>query len=190
MTENTHGNKRRPIVVVDYDPAWPAAFELLRGRVWPAVSDFALTVEHVGSTSVPGLAAKPIIDMCVVVSCEADVRRAIERIAPLGYRHLGNLGVQGREAFTRPADLPDHNMYVCLAGTIGIENQLAVRNYLRSHPDAARAYGELKRRLAVEFPNDIDSYVYGKTDLILGILRESGLPPDQLEAIERANRRP
>jgi len=180
---------RRPIVVVDYDPAWPAVFEQLRARTWPAVSDFATGIEHVGSTAVPGLAAKPIIDMCVVVASEADVARAIERLAPLGYRHLGNLDVEGREAFARPPDLPEHNMYVCLTGGLGLENQLAVRDYLRAHPEAAREYGELKRRLAKEFPDDIESYVFGKTDLVMSILRQAGLRADQLEAIERVNRR-
>lgn len=179
----------RTIVVVDYDPAWPALFESLRSRIWPAVSDFALALEHVGSTSVPGLAAKPIIDICIVLESERDVHRAIDRLAVLGYVHLGNLGIEGREAFRRPDPVPAHNLYVCPRGSLGLVNPLAVRDYLRTHPDTVRAYGELKKRLAAQFPTDIDSYVDGKTDLILSILRAVGFSPDQLEAIELANRK-
>jgi GrpB-like predicted nucleotidyltransferase (UPF0157 family) len=78
---------------------------------------------------------------------------------------------------------------VCPEGTIGLVNQLAVRDYLRAQPDAAREYGELKKHLAQLFPTDIDSYVFGKTDFILDVLRRVGLTEEQLASIERVNRR-
>ena len=134
-----------------------APVEKLRARIWPVVSDVAIRIEHVGSTSVPGLAAKPIIDLTVVVGGRTDVPLTITRLATLGYRHRGNLGIEDREAFDHRPELPRHNLYVCPEGTIGVVNQLAVRDYLRAQPDAARHYGNLKRRLAVEFPTDIDS---------------------------------
>jgi GrpB-like predicted nucleotidyltransferase (UPF0157 family) len=114
----------RTVVVVDYDEEWPRQFENLRARIWPVVSDVAIRIEHVGSTSVPGLAAKPIIDMTVVVGGR-DVPLTIKRLATLGYRQRGNLGIEDREA-------------------IGVVNQLAVRDYLRAQPDAARHYGNLR----------------------------------------------
>jgi len=178
------------IVVVDYDPAWPELFEQLRSRLWPRLSDVALSIEHVGSTSVPGLAAKPIIDMSVVVPSAHEVSPSIERLSALGYQHLGNLGIEGREAFKRPAGCPAHNLYVCPQGSLGLQNHLAVRDYLRSHPGTAHAYGELKKQLAAAFPHDIDSYIDGKTDMLLKILREQSLAPHQLSAIEGANRKP
>jgi len=178
----------RPVVVVEYDARWPGQFEELRARVWPAVADYAVAVEHVGSTSVPGLAAKPIIDMTVVLARHSDVARIIELLATIGYRHKGDLGIEGREAFDEPAGLPRHNLYACQQGTIGIVNQIAVRDYLRGHPDTARRYGELKKRLAAEFPNDIDRYVFGKTDFVLDVLRRAGLTEEQLASIERVNR--
>lgn len=180
----------RTIVVVDYDPTWPNVFEQLRSHVWPVVGDVAMTIEHVGSTSVPGLAAKPIIDMTVVVPSPREVPLAVARLATLGYEHRGDLGIEGREAFSRPDGLPTHNLYVSPPGTLGLQNQLAVRDYLRAHPDKARAYGELKKHLAQQFPYDIVNYIAGKTDLLLGILREQGLPAERLAAIERANRKP
>ncbi len=179
----------RRIIVVEYDPAWPATFDDLRARVCTVVGDLALAIEHMGSTAVPGLAAKPIIDMIVVLPSADDVPQAIERLATLGYVHRGNLGIEGREAFSSPLELPAHHLYVCPAGSLGLLNPLAVRDYLRTHPEMARAYGDLKKSLAAEFPHDIDSYVSGKTDFILSILREVGFAANQLEAIERMNRK-
>jgi GrpB-like predicted nucleotidyltransferase (UPF0157 family) len=178
----------RRVVVVDYDAEWPRLFEKRRTAIWPAVADVALRIEHVGSTSVPGLAAKPIVDMTIVVARRDDVAVAIARLATLGYHHKGNLGIEDREAFDEPPDLPRHNLYVCPEGTLGVVNQVAVRDYLRAHPDAARRYGELKKRLAEQFPNDIDGYVFGKTDFILDVLRRAGLTEEQLASIERVNR--
>jgi GrpB-like predicted nucleotidyltransferase (UPF0157 family) len=179
----------RTIVVVDYDPSWPRGFERVRSKVWPVVSDVALAIEHVGSTSVPGLAAKPSIDISVVVRADVDVPVAIERLARLGYVHRGNLGVEGREAFDSPAGPPAHHLYLCPRNSPGLANHLAVRDFLRAHPDTAKEYGELKKRLAKRFPHDIDSYIDGKTDLLLRILRAAGFPLARLDAIERANRK-
>lgn len=180
----------RNVVVVDYDPAWPSLFERLRERVWPAVADVAVSVEHVGSTSVPGLAAKPVIDVSIVVPTRVEVPLAVARLAPLGYVHRGDLGVEDREAFGSPPDLASHNLYVCVEGGLGLENQLAVRDHLRANPEAARAYGALKKNLARRFPYDIEGYVDGKTDFVLDVLRAAGLSPERVEAIERANRKP
>ena len=110
------------VVVVDYDAEWPRLFEKRRTVIWPAIAGVALRIEHVGSTSVPGLAAKPIVDMTIVVARRDDVAVAIGRLSTLGYRHKGNLGIEDREAFDEPPDLPRHNLYVCPEGTIGVVN--------------------------------------------------------------------
>jgi GrpB-like predicted nucleotidyltransferase (UPF0157 family) len=177
-----------PVIVIDYDPEWPARFEKLRDRIWPALNDVALRIEHVGSTSVPGLAAKPIIDMTIVVARTLDSATTIERLASLGYRHQGTLGIEDREAFDHPDGLPRHNLYACPEGSIGLVNQVTVRDYLRTHPDAAQEYGLLKKRLAAQFPHDITQYVFGKTDFVIDVLRRAGLDEEQLVAIERVNR--
>jgi GrpB-like predicted nucleotidyltransferase (UPF0157 family) len=177
------------ITVVEYDPAWPAAFERLRATVWPVLADVAVAIEHVGSTSVPGLAAKPVIDLDVVVRARTDVPVAVGRLTTLGYDHVGDLGIEGREAFRPPAGAPAHHLYVCRSDAPSLANHLAVRDHLRAHPERAHAYGALKKRLAHAFANDVDAYVAGKTDFIVAILREAGIAPEHLEGIERANRR-
>ncbi len=179
----------RTITVADYDPAWPAAFERLRARVWPVVADVAVAIEHVGSTSVPGLAAKPVIDLDVVLRSGEALPVAIARLGSLGYAHLGDLGIDGREAFAPPPGSPDHHLYVCPPDSPALANHLALREQLRRHPQLASAYGELKKRLARTFTHDIDGYVAAKTAFIVGVLREAGFAEDRLQRIERANRR-
>lgn len=175
-----------PVEISDYDPAWPLVFEGLRARIWPAVSDIALSVEHVGSTAVPGLAAKPIVDMDVVVA-PGQVATGIERLATLGYGHRGDLGVPGREAFRAPAGLPRHHLYLCPADSEALANHLAVRDALRSSPSMARAYGALKRRLADELADDGDGYGAGKTDFLLELLAAAGFSERALDDIRRIN---
>jgi GrpB-like predicted nucleotidyltransferase (UPF0157 family) len=177
------------IVVVDYDPRWPEIFEQLRLPIWSVVREFATTVEHVGSTAVPGLSAKPIVDISVVVPSHAKIPIAIERLAGLGYVHQGNLGVEGREAFITPGPSPAYHLYLCPTDSLALANHLTIRDYLRAHPDVADEYGALKERLARRFPQDIDSYIAGKTDLILRILQQAGIPPADRETIARINRR-
>lgn len=186
MTGNAENRPR--VLVVDYDPSWPDKFEELRQAVWSVVHDVALSIEHVGSTAVPGLAAKPIIDMDVVVPSRGLVAAAIVRLGALGYAHRGNLGIEDREAFTSPARLPAHNLYVCLQGTVAVANHVAFRDFLRRNPESAAEYGRLKQELAARFPADIDSYIAGKTACILAILRQCGFTEPALQIIEDANR--
>ena len=176
------------IVVVDYDPGWPKLFEALRTPIAAALGDLALAIEHVGSTAVPGLAAKPVVDIAAVVR-PGDVSAAIGRLAPLGYVHKGDLGVPGREAMAHPPGAPRHHLYVCPEGNLALANQLAVRDHLRANPAAASAYGELKHRLAVTFADDVDGYVEAKTPLILEMLRASGFDARDLAAIALINRK-
>ena len=178
----------RTIVVLEYDPRWPLFFEQIRALLWPAVQDVATAIEHVGSTSVPGLAAKPIIDIDIVIPPQQPIQPMITRLAPLGYTHLGPLGIVGRDAFRQENELPKHNLYVCPADSVGLRNHLAVRDYLRTHPEAVQAYGALKVGLASTFTHDIDRYVDGKTDFILSILRQANLSKEDLAVIEQGNR--
>jgi GrpB-like predicted nucleotidyltransferase (UPF0157 family) len=158
-----------PIRVVDYDVGWPAEYESLSTRVREALGSLVQRVEHVGSTAVPGLAAKPIVDLYAVVEAEA-LPEAIFRLAALGYVHEGELGISGRAAFAWPAGEPRHHLYVCAPDHEGLEELVRFRDHLRAHPDDAAAYGELKARLAQEHRNDRDAYSRGKDAFVNGIL--------------------
>jgi GrpB-like predicted nucleotidyltransferase (UPF0157 family) len=164
----------KPILVVDYDPEWPARFERLRALIQPALGEVVSRIEHVGSTAVPGLTAKPIIDLDVVVSSLSLLPLVIERLDCIGYVHEGDLGIEARQAFRAPSNLPAHHLYVCPEGSPALANHLAVRDRLRSDPELAREYGRLKRSLAQDFARDSGAYVEGKTQFLLSILRAAG----------------
>ncbi|GAA4561378.1 GrpB family protein [Planotetraspora kaengkrachanensis] len=151
-----------PIDVVPYDPEWPQIFERLHRRLKAHLGDLALRIEHVGSTAVPGLSAKSIIDLDVVIRGGADLTEAITALRRLGYAHEGDGGIQGREMFTTPADAPPHHLYVCAAGNRELARHLAFRDLLRAEPMTARAYADLKADLAVRFRDDRRGYSEAK----------------------------
>lgn len=153
------------VVVVDYDPAWPRLFEGLRDRIAAALGPMAIAIEHVGSTSVPNMPAKPIIDMDVVVKPE-DVSSALSAIEALGYRHEGDLGINGREAFRWCSDFPDHHLYLCPEGSSALRRHILFRDYLRANPDAACEYAKHKRQLAALHQANRSKYQDAKAGFI------------------------
>ena len=176
------------IIVCAYDPTWPLRFVQLAQPIQQALIGFPhITIAHVGSTAVPGLAAKPIIDMDIVVQHSADIPAVIATLAPLGYVHRGDLGIAGREAFARPADTFPHNLYLGLASAASIRNHLLLRDYLRQHPQAVLAYGRLKQQLARQYPDDIDAYVAGKSQFIADILTLQGMDAADVTDIQQQN---
>ncbi|MDB5043890.1 MAG: dephospho-CoA kinase/protein folding accessory protein [Candidatus Eremiobacteraeota bacterium] len=162
--------RAEPVVVVPYDAAWPRTFEAVRARIASHLGEVAVGIEHVGSTAVPGLDAKPIVDVDVVVRRDEDVPEAIRLLAAIGYAHLGDLGIAGREAFRAAPGLPSHHLYVCAAGAAALRAHLTLRDALRSDPELVAAYGALKRELAERYRDDRDSYVEGKTPFITAVL--------------------
>jgi GrpB-like predicted nucleotidyltransferase (UPF0157 family) len=162
-----------PVLIVDYDPHWPDLFEELRAPVVAALGDLAVGIEHVGSTAVPGLAAKPIIDMDVVVPSAADIPEAIRRLASLGYVHRGDLGIPGREAFTPPAGKPRHHLYVCAIDNEELGRHRSFRDHLLTHPEDARAYGALKKAAARRYAEDRVAYNEAKTPFVEAVLQRA-----------------
>lgn len=159
-----------PFVVVDYDETWPVLFEEFAGPVREALADLGAEVEHIGSTAVPGLAAKPIVDIDVVVRSTKDVPAAIERLRALGYVYQGDKGIPGREAFLWPPAAIPHHLYVVAAGSEPLVAHCAFRDHLREHPEVAQEYGALKRRLAEEYRDDRLGYTDAKSEFVLGVL--------------------
>jgi GrpB-like predicted nucleotidyltransferase (UPF0157 family)/quercetin dioxygenase-like cupin family protein len=174
----------REIVVSDYDPGWPSWFETVRGYVWPAVEDIALRIDHVGSTSVPGLAAKPLIDMDIVAARPEDFPEVVQRLAAIGYRRRGDLGVPGREAFspTSENDLPPHNLYLVAENNKAHMDHWLLRDLLTEDADARQRYADLKKRNAELATDDMEVYVAAKAHFVAELLararEERGLPPE------------
>lgn len=165
-----------PVEIVDYDPTWPAQFGEIAARVHTAFADGPLLViEHVGSTAVVGLAAKPIIDIDVIVPSRDALPDAVARLAGLGYVHQGDKGVPGREAFQSPENGARHHLYVFACDCPEYRRHIAFRNYLRQHLDTAQDYAALKRDLAAHFRNDRMAYNDGKTEFVEATLAKSGV---------------
>lgn len=167
----------KQVIVVPYDPQWRQNFEAIRDEIAAALGHLALDIEHVGSTSVPGLSAKPIIDLDVVIrdySVFPDVLQALVRI---GYEHEGDLGIPQREAFRYEGkpQLQQHHLYVCPESSRELYRHVTFRDYLRTHPEAVEAYSRAKETAARQYPDSIDGYIRCKGSCIEAIYRECGL---------------
>ena len=155
------------ITVVDYNPAWPELFAAERDLIAPVLGDHLLECYHIGSTAVPGLAAKPIIDLMVVVRDVALVDALAAQFEALGYEYLGEFGMAGRRYLRKGGAERTHQIHVFdLKSEHHIVRHLALRDYLRAHPAACAAYAELKRQLAAQFPYDIEGYCEGKDAMV------------------------
>lgn len=178
------------ITVVPYSDDWPVLFERLAGTLRAALRSVpGAVVEHVGSTSVPGLAAKPVLDVDVIVPGEG-VPAAVAALEAIGYVHRGDLGVVGREAFLPPDQDPARHVYVCTRGTMNVRNHLAVREVLRRRSDLREEYGAVKLALADDPLMDIPAYLAGKTAVLQKVLAASGpevFTEDELRQIRRLN---
>ena len=151
------------VTVVDYDPSWPQRFWEERDRLCGALGEAALAIWHIGSTSVPGLAAKPVVDVLVAARSLEEVDAAEPRMRELGYECLGEFGIPGRRYFRKGGDERTHQVHVFDAGDReNVIRHLALCDYLRSHEDARDEYAALKRSLARRFPYDIEGYCDGK----------------------------
>jgi GrpB-like predicted nucleotidyltransferase (UPF0157 family) len=173
------------ITVVDYDPEWPERFERLKqeyGAAMAAAGVPVVAIEHVGSTSVPGLAAKPIID-CDIVVAEHDMAAASSVLIGLEFTPLGELGVPLRWAFKEPERLGTTNTYVVADGSLSLRNHLAVRDTLRADPDLRDQYAAVKKRVGATAA-DIDEYGRGKNAVIQQILAAAGLSAAERAAID------
>lgn len=164
-----------PVIIVPYDPAWTSSFESIRSGLHGALGDVVLDILHVGSTSVVGLAAKPIIDIDVVVGSEDDLPSVIERLRTIDYLFEGDRGVAGRYAFTAPGHLPRHHLYVCAKDNLELQRHVAFRDFLRENPKEAVAYGTLKYELASYFGRDRDGYSRAKTEFVEQALAKAAM---------------
>ena len=165
------------VVVVPYDRAWKSAFDAIRAEIEAALGDRILSVEHVGSTSVEGMSAKPIIDIDVVIRDYSVFAEVVRRLAAIGYIHEGDLGIKDREAFkyTDKPHLQLHHLYICPQASEELHRHITFRDYLRSHPEAVQKYGAAKEKAAQLYPNDIDSYIACKSPCIEEIYKLCGL---------------
>jgi GrpB-like predicted nucleotidyltransferase (UPF0157 family) len=165
--------------VTPYDPAWPGAFAAERTRLAAIFGPSARVIEHIGSTAVPGLPAKPTIDIAVGFDDLADFHRGREATRHFGYEYRPAAAFYDGHLFYRKVRDGErtHHLHVLRLPSADLDEYLALRSYLREHPEAARRYADTKHRLAAEHYNDRRAYVAAKTAIITDLLAEAHAPP-------------
>jgi GrpB-like predicted nucleotidyltransferase (UPF0157 family) len=163
------------VALVDYDPEWPRLFEEERARLAGVLGSAVLAIEHIGSTAVPGLAAKPVLDLAAAVTRLSSVESLVGPLAGLGYRYLGEYGLPGRLFFEKGDPVTHHLHAVEVTGHHWRVWRL-FRDYLRRHPEDARQYAQFKRELAARYAADRDAYTRSKSDFVNAVLAKAGKP--------------
>ena len=167
--------KTKHVIVEDYNPNWISEFQKIKSELLKILNHKIIDIHHIGSTSVPQLFSKPIIDIDIEINNNFnEVKSLLESI---GYIHEGNLGIDGREAFkyTNKAHLMKHHLYVLNKDSKELKRHLTFRDYLKNHIDDVKKYGALKKELAEKYPYDIDAYIKGKSHFIENIYKKCGL---------------
>lgn len=165
------------VIVLPYDPKWKNDFEKIKQELVNAIGDLIVCIEHVGSTSVEGLSAKPIIDIDVVISDYSVFDSIVSKLSTIGYFHVGDLEIKEREVF-KYSDKPHlrkHHLYVCPQNSKELLRHITFRDFLKNNPEAVKKYGKVKENAAKLFPNNMDKYIEYKTPCIEELYSLCGL---------------
>jgi GrpB-like predicted nucleotidyltransferase (UPF0157 family) len=166
----------RNIHIVPYNPDWQPQYESEAARLRSVFGDLLVAIHHIGSTSVPGLHAKPLIDIMPIVRDIERVEDYNEVMVALGYTTRGENGISGRRYFTKGKDdQRSHHVHIYAADNPEVTAHLQFRDYLRAHPAEAQRYGDLKQKLALQFTNDIYGYMDGKDALVKELIAKANI---------------
>lgn len=175
------------VVVEQYKPLWAELFQKIRGELADLLKDVPyISIEHVGSTSVVGLAAKPVIDVDIVLQ-RHQLPAVIEALKRGAFQHYGTLGIPDREVFRRPESRTPLNMYACIEGSQSLRNHLAVRDICRRDKDVREAYAAKKLALAEQEWDSVDEYCEAKNDILAWILKRAGFSRADMDQIREHN---
>ena len=169
--------RTRKVSVLPYDKAWKSEFEQIKCEISAALGSLIIGIEHVGSTAVAGMSAKPCIDIDVVIRDYSVFDDIVRRLEDIGYIHEGDLGIKEREAFkySSKEHLQKHHLYVCPQDSKELHRHLTFRDFLKSNPQAVEKYSRIKETAAQLFPDDIDSYIKYKSPCIEELYAQCGL---------------
>ena len=169
--------RTKKVIVLPYNGAWKSDFEKIKKEIVSAIGDIIVGIEHVGSTSVEGMSAKPCIDIDVIIKDYSVFDSAMSKLEAIGYTHEGDLGIKDREAFkyTDKPHLQKHHLYVCPQYSEELNRHITFRDYLRNDPEAVEKYSRVKETAAELFPDSIDKYIEYKSPCIEELYRMCGL---------------
>ena len=165
------------VVVLPYDISWKTDFEKIKYEIENAIGDVIIGIEHVGSTAVEGMSAKPCIDIDVIIKDYSVFDDIVKKLETIGYIHEGDLGIKDREAFryTDKPHLQNHHVYVCPQYSAELHRHIIFRDFLRNNPEAVKKYSSVKEQAAALFPRDIDKYIEYKSPCIEELYKLCGL---------------
>lgn len=171
MTDAEYNNlEQREVELVPHNPEWSQLADEEAQLIRDHLAINVIDIYHIGSTSVPGIKAKPILDFVIEVENLDDVIQAVDTLEDLGYTPKGEHGIPGRQFFTKDTNGErSHHLHIFQTGHPDIERHLVFRDFLRANPEAAREYEKLKEKLAKRFPTRSGSYTEAKSDFILGM---------------------
>jgi GrpB-like predicted nucleotidyltransferase (UPF0157 family) len=188
----------KPVQLEPYNPGWPIEFDKLK-KVYVTILGGHITgVEHVGSTAIEGLVAKPVLDLDIIINSNDKFEQVKKNLIKTGYSFEGNKGIEGRYAFRQTSGkTPDvkqgetwmkHHLYVCLSDSLALKNHLLLRDILRMQPALKENYAALKLQLSVANKYSREKYVKGKTDFIISLLSANGLSSEEITIIKNQNK--
>lgn len=166
----------RTVEVVPHNPAWKTMFQTEAKLVKEALGETVVAIHHIGSTAIPNIHAKPIIDLLIEVQCITQVDEHSSSMAQLGYEAMGEFGISGRRFFRKNNrnDIRTHHIHIFNHSSAQVKRHLAFREYMIAHPRDAKQYSDLKRLLASQYPANIDGYMDGKDSFIKTIDVKAG----------------
>ena len=169
--------RTKRVVVVPYDEAWKNAFEEIKTEIEAEIGALIIGIEHVGSTSVEGMSAKPCIDIDVIIKNYSVFDEIVRKLGAIGYIHEGDLGIKDREAFkyADKSHLMTHHLYVCPRDSEELHRHIAFRDFLRKNPEAVKEYSMVKEKAAALFPDEIAQYIAFKAPCIEELYIKCGL---------------
>ena len=169
--------KTAKVQVLPHNPQWKKAFRDIENEIKTALGGLIIGIEHVGSTSVEGIFAKPCIDIDIVIEDYNIFNEVVKKLEEIGYIYEGDLGIKGREAFdyNDKPHLMKHHLYVCPKNSAELKRHIKFRDFLRNNPEFAQKYSEVKQKAALLFPNDIEGYIKYKSPCIEEIYKICGL---------------
>jgi GrpB-like predicted nucleotidyltransferase (UPF0157 family) len=186
-----------PIFLEPYDEKWKEEFDGLKAAFITELKGCEIDIQHIGSTAIPGMLAKPILDIDIIINDKQCLKELTARLKVLGYESKGEQRIPGRYAFRQTSDFtPDigysykwqkHHLYVCFSDSLALKNHLLFRDLLLNNTRLAREYTGLKERLAADVGITKEQYTIKKTEFITDVLSVNGLDQWEINEIRRAN---
>ena len=185
-------------LIVPHNPNWITEFVELTRIFYSVLNDFEVDIQHVGSTAIPELFAKPILDIDIIINDQDQLEDISAQLERLGYNSIGDLGIPGRFAFRQSSNLTpstvsnriwqEHHLYVCYSDCLAVKNHILFRDTLLSNVELVKEYSYLKKNLVNENEMTRENYTRRKTEFIISVLKSKGFDEEELIEIKNANK--